>query len=446
MSQEALLIYKKLGLSEESSWAQGTITAATKLLALRQQGIVIGANPTIIKPPRISGRASLKKAMLGTIAPKMTVPFFGFPTGLSGKIIKGALGQSVDAEVASFVVQTGVNDTIDFNIGASNLVATVAAGTYPAGLSQADSGTTLCKLIYNAITGAEGAGTYTVTYSTTTKKFTITRSAGTFQMKFLTGPNTAKTMAPLLGYTTTDHTGALTYTSDNAVEHVFSHTMHPLDAIAYGLTTGFTFQIALGNSKVFDVTDSVIDELKFAYKPNEEVAWDATVEARKVANSAASLSALTEETTDPLLFTQLAFTYGGVSLPLEALTWTLKNNYAKGLFVNSQYRSKFVRNGFRDVTGTFTVEIADSTAFAIWDAFLAGSAQPALVSTFTGPVIKGALNYSCTVTHPKVQYDLKDVPGGGGAAVPKAPISFIALDDGTNGEVYVVIQNNEATI
>ena len=66
MSNEALLHSKKMGIQEESDWAAGTITAATRLLPLREAGIILGLQRQHIRPGRISGRASLKQSFLGT--------------------------------------------------------------------------------------------------------------------------------------------------------------------------------------------------------------------------------------------------------------------------------------------------------------------------------------------------------------------------------------------
>jgi len=446
MANEALLIYKKLTLSEESTFGAGTITPGTKLLALTDKGIVAGLAQKIIAPKRISGRASQKSASLGTLAPKYSIPAYMYPSGLAPLLVKMAIGQVVDTEVASFTVSTGVNDTIDFNIGASNLVATVAAGTYPMGLSQADAGSTLCKAIYTAIHAAEGSGTYTVTYVPATGILTIARSTGTFQMKFATGPNTAKTIAPLIGFPVADQTGATSYASGATIP-VFDHVLQPLDAIPYGLSKGLTAQVGLASGKVYDILDGVVDSMKLSYKPNEELMLDAVVEARKIANSSANLSALTEETTAPFLYSQLAFTYGGVSVNLKELEIDFANDFKKDLYVNSQYRSRFPRNGFRAVKGKFTLDLADSVAFGIYDSFIAGT-QPALQAVWTQSAnsIKTGFAYTLTALLNLVQYDLSAVPGGGGAPAPDAPIPFMALDDGTNGELKITIRNSAPTI
>jgi len=110
------------------------------------------------------------------------------------------------AGYSKFEIITGYNDAIDFNEGASEFNATLDSGVYTA----AD----LATEIDTQLT-AEGAGTYTVAYNAVTMKFTIVKSAGTFQLLWNTGANAANNAGDLLGYAVSaDDTGALTYTSD----------------------------------------------------------------------------------------------------------------------------------------------------------------------------------------------------------------------------------------
>ena len=440
MANEALLHYKKIGIKIESDWAQGTVTAATKLLAMRDQGVIIGINRQIVKPGRISGRASYKQSYLGTDAPKYTIPAFAYPTGDTLKLLKLAFGQVSSAEAASFVVSSGVNDKIDFTEdGGGAVAATLAAGSY--------TSTTFATEVKTKMEAVNGASTYTVSYSTSTKKWTITKNSGVFVIKWATGTNTATSARSLLGFTAADTSSAIAAVSDSTVEFVYDHTFTPLDAITYGLSAGMTAQIKLADSKVYDVLDSVVDTLKLSYKPNQELWIDADCEARVVSDSVATLAALTEESVSPLLFSQLAYTVGGSSHELAALDVTYANNLKKDMFINSAHRYKFPRNGFRDVSGTFVLPLTDSRAYAIYDAFLAGT-QPELIGTFTGATdgIKTGFQYTVTITLPKVQYHPEAVPGSGGAAAPDAPIPFMALDDGTNGELKIVVRNNETTV
>lgn len=96
------------------------------------------------------------------------------------------------------------NDQIVFTEGGGALTATIAAGTYPWGV--------LGQQIKIALEAA-GAGTYTVTYSHTTHKFTLTKSSGTFTMTY---SGTGRDAMPTIGFTSSQ-SAALTYTSGTAV-------------------------------------------------------------------------------------------------------------------------------------------------------------------------------------------------------------------------------------
>jgi hypothetical protein len=59
---------------------------------------------------------------------------------------------------------------------------------------------------------------WSCTYSSTTYKFTISRSSGTAQLKFAGGANVAKTVATMLGYIIADKSAGSPYVGDFAVE------------------------------------------------------------------------------------------------------------------------------------------------------------------------------------------------------------------------------------
>lgn len=107
---------------------------------------------------------------------------------------------------------TAANNAIDFDEGGGELNATVAALNYDAaGLATA---------IKTALEAA-GAETYTVTYSSTTGKWTLTSdTGGTFSLLWSTGTNTATTIGGSIGFdTSSDDTAALTYTGDFIAIH-----------------------------------------------------------------------------------------------------------------------------------------------------------------------------------------------------------------------------------
>jgi hypothetical protein len=100
-------------------------------------------------------------------------------------------------------VVAGFNDTIDFDLGISR-VATLPAGNYATGAD-------LATAVQTALMTAYGTGTWTVAYSTSTFKFTITHSASPFTLKPVSGANAYKTAISDLGWAT-DTSGNLTTT------------------------------------------------------------------------------------------------------------------------------------------------------------------------------------------------------------------------------------------
>lgn len=101
-------------------------------------------------------------------------------------------------------ITAAANDTITFGEGGGALVATLTTGTYSWGA--------LAYEVKRALEVA-GAGTYTVTYSHSTRKFTIAKDAGTFTLDV---GATSDDALDDMGYTS-DKSGSLTYTSDTAV-------------------------------------------------------------------------------------------------------------------------------------------------------------------------------------------------------------------------------------
>lgn len=103
-----------------------------------------------------------------------------------------------------FKIEAGVNDTIIFNEGGGDLTATIVAGEYT-------SSSALATAIDTALTTAPGAsGSYTVTHNSE-YKFVITKSAGTFTIKWSHASTNAE---DTLGFAAVDDTGALSYTAD----------------------------------------------------------------------------------------------------------------------------------------------------------------------------------------------------------------------------------------
>jgi hypothetical protein len=128
----------------------------------------------------------------------------GFAQHLAG-LVAAVTTNGVCQIAWGFQVVAGYNDKLDFNDGAAR-TATLNAGVY--------TGTTMPVEVARAMNAVSSS--WTCTYSVTTRKFTIDRTAGTKLAKFASGANVAKTCAPMIGYDIADV--AFSRTSDIEVE------------------------------------------------------------------------------------------------------------------------------------------------------------------------------------------------------------------------------------
>jgi hypothetical protein len=126
----------------------------------------------------------------------------------------------------TFVITAGSNDKINFKEsgGGAERTGTVAAGTY--------TSTTLAAAIKAAMEGAAGAtGTYTVSYSLLTGKWTIASSLAFLSLLSNTGTNVATSVWSSIGFSVlSDLTGAVTYTGANIA-------IHTEEAVVFDLIT-----------------------------------------------------------------------------------------------------------------------------------------------------------------------------------------------------------------
>ena len=111
---------------------------------------------------------------------------------------------------------TASNKYIDFDDGGGEENVSVAVGFYKDPYE-------LAAAIQTAIQAAT-TDVITVSYSDSTRKFTITSDGATFELLFLTGTNNASAIDLTIGYSHTDHTAAITYTSDSALSFASPYT------------------------------------------------------------------------------------------------------------------------------------------------------------------------------------------------------------------------------
>jgi len=219
----------------------GTAVAAADYLKFVSESLTLGIEELV--EPAMQNRRDEPDSYEGLGSVTGDTVHDVHPVGI-GYLLRSWFGQPLTSERNYFVV-TDSNKYIDFNIGAAELTGTMTVGNYPAGLTHADSGS-LCKEIYDAIVAAEAVGTYTVSYASTTGKFTITRSEGTFEILWASGTHgsagTDTHCGTLTGYSdAADDTGAITYTSDTAVvsayQHIFTPAVHIVPSTRRGTAT-----------------------------------------------------------------------------------------------------------------------------------------------------------------------------------------------------------------
>ena len=411
----------------------GTPVAVTKFNELNSDGLVVNeerihsaAIPAIFNDDDEVSQGQINCA--GDLAIEMR--YQGMET-----LIKHAMGAVASTEVASFVVGA-TNNKLDFNIGAGALVATIASGTYIMGASQLTA-LSLCKAIYDAIVSAEGTGTYTVTYSTTTNKVTITRSAGTFSILWNTGTNTLVSIAALIGFSTAaDSTGGLTYTGATALTAVYDHVFTLADALPTGLTLEIDRDIT-----AFTFAGGKINTMAMTIEANNFLMATFGIIANQVANAAATAQSLP---TSPLVvFSQGAITYGGASTNVKTFNFTLNNQLSTDRrFIGSRIMAEPQRSAKIDVSGSLTLEFDDATKYADFRAMT----SRAVVLTCTGAVIKAALTYGITINFPIVKLT-GNTPTVNNAGVITVDYPFKAYaSDSSSREMTITVRNSLASV
>lgn len=114
---------------------------------------------------------------------------------------------------------TAQNRNIDFNDGSGAKTAQLKLGYY-----SSQSLAIEIKKKMDALSSLD----FTVSFNRSTRKFTIS-STSNFSLLFATGSNSGTSTASLLGYTSTDKTGSLSYLSENESGFVYQ-TQFPIQS------------------------------------------------------------------------------------------------------------------------------------------------------------------------------------------------------------------------
>ena len=311
-----------------------------------------------------------------------------------GDDLMAMFGVDTVTETASFIVQLGVNDTIDWGAAYSEAIA---AGTYKIGATSATDVGTLCALLYSAMHAVDNTLTLvTFTPAATGGGSLAFTFSGSTTIKWKTGTNTAKSIGPLLGFpTSADSTGA-TITGAN-IAAVYSHAFSRIQSAtpptySWWQKTGLDYPQHVG---------CMLSKLELAAKAKEFIEMDAEWLGLKYDSTGVTQSAV-YSALNPCKFSHCAFTIGGApSANYDDVKLTLNNSVAVEHAVSASiWGTKIYSKGFKcDVNLSLMVE--DLTEWAKW---LAGT-QSSMSLAITGvDLIKPGFPYSLTVGIPVLAY------------------------------------------
>jgi len=399
-------IFGKAGLAKES--VKGTFVEPTKFMRFIPP-FQFSRDIELIISQGISGLADMvTKVAQGAAALKSgKINFEVEPEGGLGEHLNAIFGTDTVTETANFTVTLNANDTIDFTEdGGLEVSAVLTPGTYAMGASSAVAGS-LCKLIKDQMEAANGtAATYTVTYSYTTKKLTITKDSGVFVFKWATGTNTAKSAKTLLGFTNADTASAIAATSDSTtgnfiMSHAFSRLANAeLPTYSWWQKNGANYPQFAGcalNSLEFDIKakEFVIASADWAGLKYEAGGTDKT----------SSFSAK-----QPFKFNQAALTVGGSSVKdYEEVKIKFADNVdllhviGDGIDASKSYSKGTM------VTISASMIVENTTE---WDKFIAGTAS-SFAFAITGSELAGGVTpFSLAFDIPEVYYQAAPIPIG----------------------------------
>ncbi len=338
-----------------------------------------------------------------------------------GNILMAAFGVDTLAETASFVIDN-TNHSIDFKEdGGSQLHATIASLTYAMGTSSAQAGT-LCAAVKTALQ-AVGTGTYTVTYSYSTKKMTIAAGGAVtlIQILWLTGTNQATGAYSVLGWTHVDTSSASSLTSASTTA-VAAQT-HTFTRVSSAELASYSMWFHKG-AKYFVFGGCMLNKLVIDVKAKEFVTFDTDWTALKYDDSGGTQSP-NYSTLKPFVFSQAGVSVAGSpNLNYDNLQITIDNMVeADHALDASIYPAKIYSKGMR-ITLTMEMFLEDTTE---WAKFLAGTATSLTITLTSGQTISSGNPYKLVLTVPVVNYTAAPLPIAPG--VLKVNFSAVAVYD-----------------
>jgi len=181
--------------------------------------------------------------------------------GLRDAINTAAIGVSASIVDGGFTVD-GTNNTLLFNDG-TDRTATLTAGTYTA--------TTLAAEVKRAMEAANGGSdTYTVTYDSTNKKFTVGNDSGNTNPIDMLWEHASTTAESLLGFSATDHAAVAAASSATGESAVGGYRLF-LTSSNTGTTGRISLKADENGNGIFEEATAETDTTglsRFAFNPS----------------------------------------------------------------------------------------------------------------------------------------------------------------------------------
>lgn len=381
---------------------------------------------------------------LFTITPSAGTVAIAWLTGSNNA--KGAYGllgfSKVDLATASSqvsdvaVTYADANDAIPFAEGAgAEKCAFLTAGSYKMG-ADSSIALSLCKEIKTQLESANGTtNTYTVAWSSSTKKLTITENTQDFTLKFSTGVNANSSAKTLMGFTVdaTSTSKILTSTGTTATG-AWSHTFTRLSSEQLP-TYSFWFD---AGAKYKQFVGCMLNKFDLDVKAGSQFVQVDTDWTALGYNDAGTSKTPTIANKKPFAFQQVAVTIDAASTLYDNLKITINNNVkADHLLSGSIYPGVIYSEGM-EITISADLVLEDAVQY---DKFLAGTEASMTIAITGSEYASGVTPYSLTFSAAKVKYSAAplQVPGG----LIKVPFAAVLkYDSGTSYTMQAVLVNS----
>lgn len=377
---------------------------------------------------------------------------FTYPVRYEGSemLIEELLGADTITEASTFTVSSS-DKYFDFKEdGGGDLLGTVAEASYIMGESSATAGT-LCAAIKTALE-VNGAGTYTVTFSNTTKKITIAVATGASATQFLwkTGThgsdNTDDHIGTLIGFAdAADGSSVDSVVGDNAVITVFDHAFRFSDTITEGLSIEKAIDANLTTGKTLLYTGCKLGSMDFNIEPDGTLKATANIIAKNEELEETPTSGLSTSTSGLCIFHQGIITFTGadnVSGKVVNFSCTVNNNFSSDRNRFSRYIYQPLPSGKIEVTGTMTIEFDADTYYN----YFINQDQKDFTVKFTGSEIKTGSSYELEFDFNYVYLSAFPVnPEDTNVVMVEMPFVCIA-DDSTHRAVEINMKNIQSTV